>query len=359
MPCGSRLGRRRRGRHLVRLRRRTASTPHAHARRRRLRAGHVPADRRAGHRGRRALGPPGAGRGRRDRRAARPDHARGDSTATRSCCTTGRRAIGAIYDWTGEGRSRLFAHWGRYYESIPLDLNSRGFGGEVIDVAILDQTGELTGSAGCGDPMQPASYDCDPAGLSAACSWAATGWSRPAHAASTWTRWWLGVEYEVLRDLKVGLVGIHRGLGRALEDISPDGGSTFVVGNPGEVDEEAVRDLRAQAMAAEDPATAARLGFLAGPTRRSATFDSAKRTYQALELSAVKFFSRCVHGARLVHAVATARQLPRAVLARHRSARPELHLDVRPARADGEPLRARCPPTAPTRSRPRATISWR
>jgi len=102
------------------------------------------------------------------------------------------------------------------------------------------------------------------------------------------------VEYEVVRDLKIGVVGIHRDLGRALEDLSPDGGSTFVVGNPGDVDRGAVADLRARAMdaaAAGDAATAARLGFLAGAYEAVGGFDRAKRTYQALEFSAVKFFS--------------------------------------------------------------------
>jgi len=93
-----------------------------------------------------------------------------------------------------------------------------------------------------------------------------------------------------VHDLKVGLVGIHRSLGRALEDVSPDGGGTFVIGNPGEFDEGAVRDLRERAMSA-DPADAARLGFLADAYEGVGRFDRAKRTYDALELSAVKFFS--------------------------------------------------------------------
>ncbi len=200
--------------------------------------------------------------------------------------------VGAIYDWTGEGRSRVFTHWGRYYESIPLDLNSRGFAGEVIDIAFLDPTGDLTGSTGCGDPMQPASYTCDPAGTLGGLQIGGNRLVAPGTRSQHMDEIVLGVEYEVLRDLKVGLVGVHRGLGRALEDLSPDNGSTFVIGNPGEVDRKAVRDLRAQAMATDDPAEAARLGFLAGAYESVGEFDRARRTYQAIELSAVKFFSQ-------------------------------------------------------------------
>ena len=34
--------------------------------------------------------------------------------------------IGVAWDMTGEGRSKLFASWGRYYTTIPLDMNVRG-----------------------------------------------------------------------------------------------------------------------------------------------------------------------------------------------------------------------------------------
>ncbi|HKE20600.1 MAG TPA: TonB-dependent receptor, partial [Kofleriaceae bacterium] len=200
--------------------------------------------------------------------------------------------VGVIYDWTGEGRSRLFTHWGRYYEAIPLDLNSRGFSGEVIDIAILDQTGALTGSAGCGDPMQPASYDCDPAGTLGGVQIGGNRLVAPGTRSQHMDEIVLGVEVEVVRDLKLGLVAIDRELGRALEDVSPDNGTTFVVGNPGEVDEAAVRDLRARAMATDDPAEAERLRFLAGAYEAVGGFDRPRRTYRALELSAVKYFSQ-------------------------------------------------------------------
>ena len=39
--------------------------------------------------------------------------------------------VGLLYDWTKEGRSKIYAHWGRFYESIPMDINDRSFGGEV------------------------------------------------------------------------------------------------------------------------------------------------------------------------------------------------------------------------------------
>ena len=39
--------------------------------------------------------------------------------------------VGVLYDWTQEGRSKIYANWGRFYESIPMDINNRAFGGEA------------------------------------------------------------------------------------------------------------------------------------------------------------------------------------------------------------------------------------
>ena len=44
--------------------------------------------------------------------------------------------IGFVWDVARNGRSKLYANWGRFYESIPMDINIRAFGGEV-DVLLL------------------------------------------------------------------------------------------------------------------------------------------------------------------------------------------------------------------------------
>src|SRR5690606_13785635 len=36
--------------------------------------------------------------------------------------------VGVIYDWTQEGRSKVYGHYGRFYESIPMDINVRAYG---------------------------------------------------------------------------------------------------------------------------------------------------------------------------------------------------------------------------------------
>ena len=53
--------------------------------------------------------------------------------------------LGVLYDWTKEGRSKIYGHWGRFYESIPMDINDRSFGGEVLYHQYFDSGTQWTG----------------------------------------------------------------------------------------------------------------------------------------------------------------------------------------------------------------------
>lgn len=194
---------------------------------------------------------------------------------------------GVIYDWTNEGRSRVFAHWGRYYESVPMGLNVRGFSGEILD---------LTGYARntCTDPNQPETFTCSGESF----PFFQQGGSKivaPGIGGQYMDEVVAGVEYEPLPDVKVGAVYIHRDLGRAIEDMMPYGSPGLVLGNPGEYDADAVADLRERAEDARDGGdleTADRLDRIANAFEGVADFDRPRRTYDALELSVIKRFSQ-------------------------------------------------------------------
>lgn len=195
---------------------------------------------------------------------------------------------GVIYDWTNEGRSRVFAHWGRYFESIPMDLNARGLSGEIIDLTAFEPST-------CGDPFQPATYDCAPEGNLAGQQFGSGKLFAPNLRGQHMDELVAGVEYEPLPDLKVGATYIHRELGRVIEDVSHDGGDTYVLANPGEVDAGAVADLRAQAEAARasgDMIEAANLDRVATAYESVGIFDRPRRIYDAVELSVTKRFSQ-------------------------------------------------------------------
>jgi len=168
--------------------------------------------------------------------------------------------IGVVWDPTQQGRSKIYANYGRYYENIPLDIADR-------ELSIEPQIYGYSNT------------DCDPVGIGglARCDAAKrlTSGLRP-------NRKWrqgsadqvpvdpdlksaandevvAGAEYEVLSNARVGLNYTYRNLVRTVEDMSNDEANTYFIGNPGE----GIAD----------------------------TFPKAKRTYHAVTASFTKTFS--------------------------------------------------------------------
>lgn len=202
--------------------------------------------------------------------------------------------LGVIYDWTKEGRSKVFAHWGRFYESIPMDINFRSFGGEVYYISYAD-------GPGAGGPCDP-----DPTDPLGSCNPQTDAWYQtfsgsgdtlftPGLKAQYLDEYGLGTEYEVMEDLKVGIRYQHRELGRVIEDVSTDGGSTYVIANPGEIEQsdiDKVWEEAAAARAAGNDGEAAQLEYEAYNYEAVAFYDKGNRRYDAVELSSEKRFTR-------------------------------------------------------------------
>ena len=60
--------------------------------------------------------------------------------------------MGLVYDFTQQGRSKIYANYARYYESVPLDLADRSFPGERQG-GFVHFRKPANGSAGC-DPLK-------------------------------------------------------------------------------------------------------------------------------------------------------------------------------------------------------------
>ncbi len=199
--------------------------------------------------------------------------------------------IGAIYDWTREGRSKIYAHWGRFYESIPLDINARSFGGEVQLVQHFASCGAPDPRFGAGSSSNGA--DCfgataDREQLVGASGVLIAPGIRPQYLDEIV----IGAEYEVLNDLKVGLSYQNRRLGRVIEDVSPDGANTFVIANPGEWSSAEEQKLEAQIARTDDMATKARLQNELTLFQGIRIFDKPRRDYNAVQLTVTRRFSR-------------------------------------------------------------------
>jgi outer membrane receptor protein involved in Fe transport len=197
--------------------------------------------------------------------------------------------IGAIYDWTQEGRSKIYASWGRFYESIPMDINDRSFGGEVQYVQDFSSMGpacgtmadaRIGGKNGTGCLTNPDAMAQEQKLLGASGVLIAPG-IKPQYLDEIVA----GVEYEVLDDLKVGLSFQNRVLGRVIEDVSTDGANTYLIANPGEWSSAEEQRLEALIESTDIPGIKERLQNELALFRGIRIFDRPRRDYNALQLT--------------------------------------------------------------------------
>jgi hypothetical protein len=147
--------------------------------------------------------------------------------------------LGVVYDWTDEGKSRLYASYGWFYQPLPLQLNSRVFGGLVQVNRSYQQSdcyGQTTTTAsGDAKPRidangQPTEYCVD---SNSSTTGLTEGAIVPRLRGQYNQQFQLGYEHEVVEDLLLGVRWLHTDLGRAVEDVSTNGGQNFIIANPG------------------------------------------------------------------------------------------------------------------------------
>lgn len=204
--------------------------------------------------------------------------------------------VGVIYDWTKEGRSKIYGSWGRFYESIPMQINDRAFGGEASYRAVYNPSGlggqcgaenvddHIGGPSGLGCTGKP-QLDAQILGTGVLIA--------PDIGAQYLDEVIIGGEYELMDDLKIGVSYQNRRLGRVIEDVSLDGADTYILANPGEFSDDAEADLQAQidALPAGSEERAALESQLA-QYRGLRIFDQPRRDYHALQLVLTKRFSK-------------------------------------------------------------------
>jgi hypothetical protein len=160
--------------------------------------------------------------------------------------------VGIIYDITQSGRSKIYANFARYYESIPLDIGDRAFPGES---QVASRHRSYTAGGATPD------NSCDPRTLAAATGicqsdasrvsrgrvfgtpydpnqyWNATGASKepvdPNLQPQASDEIVVGGEYEIFPDARLGVNYVHRYMVQIIEDMSRDEATTYFIGNPG------------------------------------------------------------------------------------------------------------------------------
>ncbi len=221
----------------------------------------------------------------------------GEKYGTNAMTMTGMLAprVGLLYDWTREGRSKIYGHWGRFYESIPMNINSRSFGGEVSSQNIIDWADCGETQPGFGGPSASGCMLGDPDNGLLGIGGTAVA---PGIKAQYLDEAIFGVEYEVMEDLKLGMSLQSRSMKRVIEDVSTDGAATYIIANPGAGSEDEEDKRQGQldaARAANDTAKVNRLERLMRLYQGIRLFDTPTRDYNALQFTATRRFSKALY----------------------------------------------------------------
>ncbi|HZH03591.1 MAG TPA: TonB-dependent receptor, partial [Myxococcaceae bacterium] len=146
--------------------------------------------------------------------------------------------LGLVYDFTRQGRSRMFANYARYYENVPLNIADRSLSPEPKVAAFHGNTPDAACDAntpgGCYRPenrfpVNPANpnqvyVNAGGADLIAV--------DENIKAPST-SEVVAGFDYEVLANTRASIVYTRRYLNNWIEDMSRDNTATYFLGNPG------------------------------------------------------------------------------------------------------------------------------
>ncbi|MDY7225081.1 TonB-dependent receptor [Hyalangium rubrum] len=152
--------------------------------------------------------------------------------------------VGLIYDFTQQGRSKLFASYARYYQNAVLAMVNSQFS-NTTRIQANRRRAPLGAGPGC-DPLQQASpyLECrDPANVIPSGSpetvsrlysqtFAINSPVDPELEPQSSDEWVVGGEYEVLPSATVGMTYTHRDMNAVIEDMSRNEATNYFIGNP-------------------------------------------------------------------------------------------------------------------------------
>ncbi|MBC8132843.1 MAG: carboxypeptidase regulatory-like domain-containing protein, partial [Deltaproteobacteria bacterium] len=150
--------------------------------------------------------------------------------------------LGVVYDPSNEGRSKVFAQYGRFFETIPMNLAARYFGGEGIAISNYD-------SAMCTNPRSnwtgSGRGEWDTCGTPSIGAYNNGGNYpvQPKIKGQYHDEIVAGFQRALTDDLVVGANYTHRWLGAIVEDGTATDG-TFVLANPGQISKDVLDGLQ-------------------------------------------------------------------------------------------------------------------
>ena len=178
---------------------------------------------------------------------------------------------GIVWDYMRNGKGALRFNYGRFFESVPMDVNGRAFGGEGRRIAFWKCTGKKP--LDVKNPDIECAQDLDKARtryLAGEDSIVAPGMKGQYS-----DEYVTSFDIEPFPSWVLGVTGVYRNLGRIIEDMSTDGGSTYLFANPGENFD--TSDLVKQAAATTNKDEKAKLDNMIKVLSRIKEFPKAKR----------------------------------------------------------------------------------
>ncbi len=151
--------------------------------------------------------------------------------------------VGFAWDFAGGGRSRLYGNYSRFYQTMPSDINIRAYGLEVTTAVYnFDPNSAVGDPAACLAPYSVCAPGTNPANKFGS-SRIKTGGSfgeptQPGLQGQFSDNITLGVQYEIVSNLSVGVEALYRDLGRVVEDggvLDSNGDLNYFIFNPGTV----------------------------------------------------------------------------------------------------------------------------
>ena len=187
--------------------------------------------------------------------------------------------VGAIYDLTGSGKTKLYANWGRFYAKIPNDLAARALSADA-GVSRADYYDiNLTQPIPEGTLVGGRTNHYIVAGLHASLF--------ENDTKSTYTDEVIaGFEFEAAPMLNLGVRYIHRNLSTVLEDYAQASPVMYDAGYPGLGSVEYIIDNITADLVTLNPSDTPGFEYIAQPF-----FEDPVHKYDAVELTATKAYS--------------------------------------------------------------------
>ncbi len=212
--------------------------------------------------------------------------------------------VGAVWDFTQKGLSKLYVNFARFYESVPLTINDRQFSGEGFITGALTADCPRQALVPGGRPVPYAGAQpgapCTLTGPHDDLNSGRYGNVMPGLKGQYIDEVVAGLNYDVGWDMVLGIGYIYRSLGNIIEDLSVDGGHHFLIANPGatpspQVIAELETDVRRlQQSGASSDAIDRAQGTLSAYRGLNSVFPKAQRNYHAMVLSISKRLSNRV-----------------------------------------------------------------